>query len=121
MTYYEKLVAAGLPVISADETGACSMGEMTPEQQQLFQDITMEHFDPASWADVLAYRQDKQQLRTEYQAMINRLVAIENAVSPTPEQVIQAVKDIAKYERLIVKFLFRQYRNDVLIARRTSA
>ena len=50
-TLYEKLIAAGLPVISATEGGAISSNAMTDAQQVTFRNIIREHFDPAGYAE----------------------------------------------------------------------
>jgi len=48
---------------------------------------------------------DKSTLASAYQAMHDRLVQIENAAAPTNAQVIQAVRDLALYERRILRVL----------------
>lgn len=48
---------------------------------------------------------DWQALKDQYQAAVDRLLQIENAVNPTNAQVVQAVKDIAHYERILAKVL----------------
>lgn len=45
--------------------------------------------------------------RDDYQAAITRLEQIQAAVNPTNAQVIQAVKDLAKYQEIIIKFIAR--------------
>ena len=44
MNIFEKLIAAGLPVLSATEDGAIESTAMTDEQRVLFQQIINEHF-----------------------------------------------------------------------------
>lgn len=46
---------------------------------------------------------DKSTLAAAYQTMHDRLVQIENAVSPNNAQLIQAVRDIATYEKRILR------------------
>lgn len=48
---------------------------------------------------------DRQQIKNQYQSTIDRLIQIENATSPTNAQVIQAVRDLAKFVRLLLKLL----------------
>lgn len=105
MTLYEKLLAAELPVISADETGAVSMGAITPEQQELFQDILLEHFQPDKYAELLEYRATRLALKDEYLAAITTLQNIQNATNPTNAQVIAAVKYEAKTLERLLKFM----------------
>jgi len=50
MTLFDKLNNVGLPVISADESGAVSIGAMTNEQMATFRDILFEHFHPVEYA-----------------------------------------------------------------------
>lgn len=112
MTIFEELQAAGLPVISADESGSISMGYMTPQQKQQFDDIVLNHFDPTAYQNVLQQRTDLQALKDAYQDMITRLEQIQNAgVVPFTQtgfnQVVQAVKDESLYVERIMKFLKR--------------
>jgi len=112
MTLYEKLIAAGLPIAGATEQGEISglPGTIfTDAQNQTMVDIILEHFKPAEYTALLAWRIDVQQLRDDYLAAIARLEQIENATTFTTNQVIAAIQDMAKYERLILKLLRRQY------------
>jgi len=106
-TLYEKLITAGLPIISATEEGEIESLQMTAEQQLLFSDILMEHFQPIQYADILTIRADRQQLKEEYQSTIATLQTIESTTSPTNAQVIAAVKFLAKTLRLLLKLLAR--------------
>lgn len=58
-------------------------------------------------AEVVEYRVSRADLRAQASVAIMRLEAIENAVAPTNAQIIAAVKDIAKFVRLIIKVLRR--------------
>ena len=109
MTILEELQAAGLPVISADESGAVSMGPMTEEQLAQFHDILLAHFNPTKHAETLQERSERQQFKDQYQAIIDRLTQIENATNPTNAQVIAAVRDLARYERLTLRALAKLY------------
>jgi hypothetical protein len=112
-TLLEKLKAAGLPIESATESGAIAGlpgVQMTPEQEQTFKDILLEHFKPAEYADLLIGRADISQLKSEYQTTITQLQSIESAVNPTNAQVIAAVKFLAKTLRLLLKLLTRNYK-----------
>jgi hypothetical protein len=111
MTLLEKLTAAGLPIASATESGEISGLPgipMTQKQERIFQDILLEHFRPAEYAELLLSRSDESQLKSEYQATIAQLQTIENATNPTNAQVIAAVKFLAKTLRLLLKLLARQ-------------
>ena len=57
--------------------------------------------------EITDFRTNRTQLRTDFQTAVDRLLQIENAVSPTNAQVVQAVKDIAHIERLILRLLAR--------------
>lgn len=105
MTLYEKLQNAGLPVISADETGAVSMGAMTLQQQETFQDILLEHFQPDKYTELLEHRSSLLALKGEYQTDITTLQNIQNTTNPTNSQVIAAMKYEAKTLERILKFL----------------
>lgn len=107
MTLFEKLQAAGLPVISATEDGQVTMGVMTDEQRQEFQDILLEHFQASEYAELQASRINLQNLKDEYLNMIARLEQIQNAINPTNAQVIQAIKDEALYIERIMKVVRR--------------
>lgn len=48
---------------------------------------------------------DKTTLAAAYQTMHDRLVQIENAAAPSNAQIVQAVKDLALYERRILKVI----------------
>src|SRR5690349_17560429 len=50
---------------------------------------------------------DKSTLKTEYTTAVARLQQIETAASPTNPQVIQAIRDMARYQRLMLKILAR--------------
>lgn len=105
MTFLERLQAAQLPVIYADETGALETGATTPEQWQQIQDIILEHFRPIEYTELLQHRIDKQAVKNAYTIMITRLEQIQAATSPTNAQIVQAVKDEALYIERIIKLL----------------
>jgi hypothetical protein len=105
MTFFETLQAAGLPVLSADESGTVTMGNMTQEQEQTFNDACLQYFHPVEYAELVQYRADKQVIRDAYSTMITRLEQIQSVSSPTNAQVIQAIKDEALYIERIMKFL----------------
>lgn len=107
MTIYDELLAAGLPVVIADESGAVSMGAMTQTQRGQFTDILLQHFQPAVWAEVQQTRVDMQTVRNAYQDMITRLEQIQAASNPTNAQVIQAIRDEALYIERIMKIIKR--------------
>ena len=48
---------------------------------------------------------NKNQVKAAYQTMIARLEQIENAAAPTNAQVIQAVRDLATYQKRIMQYL----------------
>lgn len=107
MTIFEKLVNAGIPVISANENGEISTEILTADQEKTFKDILLEHFNPSKYAEILLERSDKAQLKAEYLNTIATLQQIEDAVNPTNGQVISAVKFLAKTLRLLLKLIAR--------------
>lgn len=112
MGLFEKFQAAGLPVISVDETGGVAMRAMTPEQMLIMQDIILEHFRPNDWNEELNIRLYKSEFRDEFISMVNRLEQIINSGTiPFTQagfnQVVQAVKDDALYSKRILNFLKR--------------
>jgi hypothetical protein len=105
MTLFEKLVAAGIPVISADENGMVSTQALTEAQDAIYRDILLEHFQPAVYADLVDQRNNKNQIRTGYVNTIDTLSSIENAQTLTNAQILAAVKFMAKTLRLLLKLL----------------
>lgn len=65
------------------------------------------NFTPEAQAETLAKQQDIQQIKDLYVTIINRLQQIEDAINPTNAQIIEAVRDIARYQRYIFKVLKR--------------
>jgi hypothetical protein len=61
----------------------------------------------AELAAIAEYNAIRQQVKTEYINMINRLDQIQAAANPTNAQVIQAIKDEAKYLTLIAQAIKR--------------
>lgn len=111
-TLFERLTTAGLPVESAsDEEGIrITPGiALTFEQSNLLGEIVLEHQDPTDYAEYLADKATRQQIRDGYLATIVQLETIENATSPTTAQVVAAVKFLAKTMRLLIKFLARRF------------
>jgi hypothetical protein len=103
MTLFDTLQAAGLPVVSADESGALTMGPMTEAQQSQLAEILLQYFQPQAYQDLQASHADKQGFKDNYLTMINRLEQIQAVSSPTNAQVIQAIKDLALYIERIMK------------------
>lgn len=105
MALIDNLLAAGLPVISASETGEVVSGAMTPAQKAQFDDILLQYFNPTKWAKVIADRQSLQVMKTEYAAAVARLKQIETTAPTNNAQIIAAVQDMAKYQRELLEFL----------------
>jgi hypothetical protein len=74
---------------------------------QTCRDIVLAYVDDPAYQDLLRARADKTQIKSEFQATIQTLTDIENAVSPTNAQVIAAVRFLAKTLRLLLKLLAR--------------
>lgn len=118
MTLYEKLIAAGLPVLSATESGSIIWQPgipMTLAEIHQAEDIILQHINPTEYAIVLAMRADVQLVITEYQNMITRLDQIQNVGILTLDQtnfnlVVRAVKDLALYNERILKYHAQQVR-----------
>ena len=105
-TIFEKLQNAKLPVTSATETGEITSKAMSKEQKALFDDILLEHFNPPAFQELLLRRADLKQYKDTYLSTINTLEQIENATSPTNAQVIAAIKQLAKTQKLLLKLLY---------------
>ena len=109
MTFYETLQSAGLPVLSADESGACVMGDMTPEQEALFQRIVTEHFHPERYAELLEEEANNTDFKTEFQNRLDRLTQIATVAKPSPfsqadiGNMFDALQDMARNQRAIMK------------------
>jgi len=105
MTILTNLQAAGLPVISATESGEITMGAMSPAQLATYNDVVLSYFNPTEYANILADRASLATIKGEYSAAITRLTQIEAAAAPTNAQVIAAIRDMAKYQRELLQFL----------------
>lgn len=105
MTILQELQNADLPVISASEDGAISMGAMTSAQELTFVGIVTRYFLPVEYANSQAQKADRQTLITAYTTMITRLEQIQAATNPTNAQVISAVQDLSLYVERIMKVL----------------
>ena len=109
MTIFEKLQSAGLPVVSADESGAISMGAMTPEQDEMFQNIILEHFNPTAYADKIERKENDTDFQTEFQNRIDGLTQIATVAKPTTftqadiGAMFDAIQDMARNQRAILK------------------
>jgi len=109
MTIFEELQNAALPVISADESGAISMGAMTPEQENLYNDILLSYFNPTEWTKVQEVRANDTDFKTEYQNRIDRLTQIATVAKPDPftqadiGAMFDALQDMARNQRAMMK------------------
>lgn len=104
MSLFTDLQAAGLPVVSATDGAQATFSRTLDDTEN---EIYLNLLDPTRAQRLLDTIADRESLKIQYQAAIDRLQQIENAVSPTNAQIIQAIRDIAKYERLIIKVLAR--------------
>ena len=101
MSLFDDLVAAGLPVELLPDGSYTFTAPITDVQTQAYYDILRpERIQRRAEVDTALI-----QFRDEYEAAKARLLQIENATNPTNAQVIQAVRDMAKYERLMAKLL----------------
>lgn len=99
---HSELIKAGLPVVSVRMDKTIEW-ETPPTAQQITQATTiLNNINLNTLTDL-----DKANIIAEYQIAITRLDQIQNAVNPTNAQVIAAVKDLAKYQLLLLKFLKR--------------
>lgn len=104
MSLYSDLLAAGLPVVSATD-GAQATFSRTLEDQEM--ETYLNILYPNRAVERADFADARQMLKDQYQAAVDRLLQIENAVNPTNAQVIAAIKDIAHYERIIARILAR--------------
>jgi len=100
MTLYDDLLNAGLPVIDAEEGTTPHFSRILTLDEEDIRDSIMNK-------PVYEEKITRKQLRDEYLETIATLQQIENATSPTNAQVIQAIKDIAHHQELILKLLRR--------------
>lgn len=100
MTLFDDCLAVGLPVVMENGTMTMSRG-LTDIEDEIFHDI----LDPTRVTIRLENAANLQTLKNEYQAALTRLEQIRDATNPTNAQVIAAVKDIAKYQVMLLKFL----------------
>jgi hypothetical protein len=104
MSLFTDLQAAGLPVISASDGQSATFSRSLSEAET---EIYLDLLDPTRPTKRTEFQTAVLQFKDEYQAAKTRLSQIENAANPTNAQVIQAIRDIAKYERLLAKLLAR--------------
>lgn len=108
MSLYDDLIAAGLPVSSAEvNQGVTGLPGVVWTQQQLdtLQEIVLRYSDINKYNDLIAHKALVQQIKDEYQNMITRLEQIQSAINPTNTQIIQAIKDEALYIERVMKFM----------------
>ena len=110
MTLLEKLQAAGLPAISVnEETGAITMGAMTPEQEVIYDDIILEHYQPEAYAEKQERETNAVDFSNEFQIRIARLTQIATVAKPSPfsqadiGNMFDAIQDMARNQRAILK------------------
>lgn len=108
MTLFTELETAGIPVISATEDGAISMGAMTLEQQELFSDILLEHFQPERFAQIQEDRIDVQNFKDNFQPSWNTLTTLEGKATFTQAEAAQAINFMAGLLKKIMKYIFRR-------------
>lgn len=94
-------IAAGLPVLQADEVRVMFTRELTAAEDEIYLDI----LDPNRPTRRSEAQAAILQFKDEYEVAKARLLQIENATNPTNAQVIQAIRDMAKYERLLAKLI----------------
>lgn len=111
MTFYEKLLAAGLPVLFANEQGEVTFqpgATLTIEQMNTYHDIVLEHFFPEIWAAELEYRDNLQLLRDNYITAISRLQQIQSAATlPFTANGFNQAQNAIKDEALIIERLLK--------------
>lgn len=56
-------------------------------------------------AEGVQWQADRADLKSKYEAAITRLEAIRDAVSPTNAQVVAALRDVARYQIHILKYI----------------
>jgi len=105
MTLFQVLQTAGLPVEIAEEDGTVSMGTMTDEQTQIFQDILLEYFQPAAHDEAQGHIVELTGFKDKYIETRDKLLQIESDV--TNQTAVEAIKILARNQRFILKLLFR--------------
>lgn len=74
----------------------------TPQNLEHLINFTTEEQEKVS-----AWRVTMEELRTTVPIALNRLTQIETAANPTNAQIIQAVRDMASYQKKVIKILAR--------------
>jgi len=105
MTLFEKLQSLNLPVISVSEQNEITMGIMTPDQLELYQDALLEFFYPQQYNTLVQERLERVNFREQLQTVIQTLQTIASAETLSLEQVINAVQYMATIQAKQLKFL----------------
>jgi len=85
------------------------MGAMTPEQDELLQNIILEHFYPIAYTDKIERKTNDTDFKTEFQNRIDRLTQIATVAKPDPftqadlEAMFDAIQDMARNQRAMLK------------------
>lgn len=109
MTLFEKLQTAGLPVISATENGQVIMGAMAPEQEKIYNNIMLEHFQAIVYAEMLENEVDIQALKDDYVVAMTRFDTIVARETTTTANLISDGKFLAKAFKQLLKLIRRGY------------
>ena len=110
MSKITDMLAAGIPVNQETSNEAQEEYQftriMSDEENLLFHRIVT----PPS-AEQLVIEQNhktsRAEIKAQYLVALDRLTQIETAVNPTNAQVVAAIKDMAAYEKKIIKILAR--------------
>ena len=109
MTLFEKLQAAGLPVVFVDElTGIITMGAMTDEQIITYNRILLEHYQSGEYQTLLENEADIQNIKDNFQSRWDTLTLIENKQTFTATEAAQVLNFLASTQKRIMKWIYRQ-------------
>src|SRR5262245_60774340 len=106
-TLYEKLIEAGLPVISATDEGEVSMLELDDEQGKVFQDVIAAWFDPQGYADRVESELERKSLLDNLDATVSHLGNIISMTSTSNDDLLDALRFIAATQRMIIRVVAR--------------
>jgi len=101
MSLFTDLQAAGLPVELLPDSSFTFTRSLSDNESEIYYDL----LDPTRPIRRAEQQAALVQFKDEYEAAKARLLQIENATNPTNAQVIAAIRDMAKYERLMAKLL----------------
>lgn len=104
---YQTLIAAGLPVLSASETGEIISKGMTEPQRKLCEDLVSQYFEPVVYQATLDERTNTAALKSEHPNALTKLQGYRDATTMTNAEVVAAIKYISRVLIFIINWIVR--------------